>query len=65
MLDVNEQILTRERWGRLRWLFLAILSAALIGLSGEAIGLPLEHCVVIVLVWQAFLALTVLIRRYH
>ena len=62
-LSASNQILVPERLKRLaRWHLPAILTAALIGLSGEALGLPHEVSLAAAVGWQLLFAARMLRR---
>ena len=56
-MDSTKQYRTLGRLKRLaRWELPVILTAALIGLTGEALGLPLESSLAAALTWQLLAA---------
>jgi hypothetical protein len=55
-------MLAPERRRRLRWLVPLILSTAVIGLAGEALGLRTEQSLTLALAWQGLLTLAALTR---
>lgn len=62
MLNAARNMLAPERRRRLRWLVPLILSTAVIGLAGEALGLRTEQSLTLALAWQGLLTLAALTR---